>query len=278
MEEEEEREVFHEVEVERQVERPPKATPAAHKLREDVRSLIQTGVRPKNSHQFVPILQPLHKVAAAASPESWSSDLLATRDFSVTIKGSSRNGSRDYLRPINWIISSTRSQASFLVALSPYEVNELLPDIQSSRNVHLHIYTPRVRKSMKSFEKLTFYCTPPLPASWAGPSLELKSQLNLVAGQLYLSDHSAYRKLCEFLGLYTDEDRSKEGVFIQSDGFIKRQPQPSKSPFKESPVPFLKDLISLRQKGMGWMPTHMWQIFHGRLLTENDFDDSSFPK
>ncbi|KAG8733066.1 hypothetical protein FRC10_000455, partial [Ceratobasidium sp. 414] len=49
MDEEQEREVSHEVERERQIERPPKSQPAAHSVHEDVRRFIQTGSIPTNS-------------------------------------------------------------------------------------------------------------------------------------------------------------------------------------------------------------------------------------
>ena len=68
----------------------------------------------------------------------------------------------EYLRPVNWVISSTRNM-SILVVLSPYEVDALFPDFRRSTAVHLHIYTPHVMEAMKPFDHLEFYSVSPLP-------------------------------------------------------------------------------------------------------------------
>jgi hypothetical protein len=80
-----------------------------------------------------------------------------------------------------------------------------------------------------------------------------------LAGQLYPPDYQEYLQLCEFLGIYTKELRSVGDISIQLDGFIKpehRENAPrSGCPFTESPVGFLKELIGLRRKGMGFTST-----------------------
>ncbi|KAG1750324.1 uncharacterized protein EDB91DRAFT_1234945 [Suillus paluster] len=66
MDEEQEREIVHEVERERQVERPPRVEPAAHELHAHVLQFVQTGQIPAGSSAFIP--------------------------------------EDDYLRPVNWVI------------------------------------------------------------------------------------------------------------------------------------------------------------------------------
>jgi hypothetical protein len=199
----------------------------------------------------------------------WSPNLIATRDFSTTIVGPVHSSSGDYLRPVNWIISSGRD----LVAISPYEVNELLPLIRQNKKVHLHQYTPRVNHVMKSFDDLrSLHCIPPLPRHWVPPSLDLRDHLNLWAGQLYLPDYDTYIRLCNFLGLYTQAGKD---VPIQIDGFIRpehrRENLDPLCPFSESPIPFLKDLVGMRQKGMSYLGTDLGKILYAKLLTVNDF-------
>ncbi|KAG9090216.1 hypothetical protein FRC06_001164, partial [Ceratobasidium sp. 370] len=76
MDEEQEREVSHEVERERQIERPPKLQPAAHIVHEDVRCFVRTGFVPANPTGIVP-LRSTSQVPAG----TWSSKLCASGDF-----------------------------------------------------------------------------------------------------------------------------------------------------------------------------------------------------
>jgi len=271
MDEEQEREVTHEIERERQIERPPKVTPAVPTVHEHVFTLVRTGRIPTGSSQFVSPFGTLNETPASA----WSKRLLATLDFSTTIRGCDTGITSDYLCPVNWILSS--AQEGGLIILSPHEVNALLPDIRRSTQVNLHQYSPKVTQAMHSFENLKFYCIPPLPQSWTPPSAEVSNQLNLWAGQLYLQDYDTALQLCNFLGLYSESCGAVDDVEKQIDGFIKPRDRGtlpvSQSPFTTSPVPFLKNLIGVRRKGMGFSTTHLGGLLHARSLTRKDFDE-----
>ena len=270
MEEEQEREVIHEIERERQVERPPKAKPAVHHIHERVREFIRTG-------KIQGIMSPFFQIhIAAKNPSAWSRNLLLTQDFQTTIQDAVGNHG-DYLRPVNWIVSSAVSGKTVLVVVSPHEANELLPDIRCSQFVRLHQYAPRVTKTMKSFDDLTFYCVPPLPTTWKAPSAKLVRQLNLFAGQLYLLDYNEYQQLCTFLGLYSRKQQAGDNAQIQSDGFVKPMHRHGTlahlqvCQFQRSPLRTLKNLIGHRRKGMNYASTHIGKVLHARLLTMEDF-------
>ncbi|KZT27616.1 hypothetical protein NEOLEDRAFT_1060414 [Neolentinus lepideus HHB14362 ss-1] len=276
-EEEQEREVSHEMEREWQVERPAKVKPASHRLHPDVLHFVRTGKVVSGSNALSKAFSSINEASSHLS--LWSRQLLATTDFHTTTTGKSAGRpSGDYLRPVHWIVSNkcVESETRVLVIMSPYEVNELLPEIRKSSNVHLHVYTPRVTQTMRSCDDLRLYCIPPLPVSWQLPEPIIIAQLNLVAGQLYLNDYDAYQLLCDFLGLCTREVRDVGGVSIQSDGFIKPEDRPGNfyriCPFKESPLTYLKALISFRRKGMTWLPTDLGKMFHGRFLSQKDFE------
>ena len=150
-----------------------------------------------------------------------------------------------YLRPVNWVVLSTRN-TSILVVLSPYEVDALLPDFRRSTAVRLHIYTPHVTEAMKPFDHLEFYLVSPLPMlQWTPLPRIIQSQLSLWAGQLYLGDYETYLELCAFLGIYMVP--GTEGV--QSDGFVKAIHRKGAlieaCAFSESPVLALKELVGL---------------------------------
>jgi hypothetical protein len=205
MEEEQEREVSHEVEQEIQLQRPPRVPPAAHHLHKAVRRFVKRGIIPSNSDIFFPLMTPLRSGADTLSPQNpWSRQLLATRDFMTTTKeGKEGSVLNDYLRPVNWIISGVFSDGRMtLVVMSPYEVNTLLQDIRKSEYVRLHMYAPRITQATKTFDDLTFYCVPPLSPSGSTLvplSLDVRCQLNIWAGQLYLDRYETYLRLCLLL-------------------------------------------------------------------------------
>ncbi|KAG0693315.1 hypothetical protein DFH29DRAFT_1007407 [Suillus ampliporus] len=64
MDEEQEREVVHEVKRERQVQRPPKVKPAPHVLHADIRYFIETGQIPAGSSVFTQVLTSLVNTTA----------------------------------------------------------------------------------------------------------------------------------------------------------------------------------------------------------------------
>jgi hypothetical protein len=277
LDEEQEREVVQEIEREREVERPPPVQAAPHSIDEDVRYFIRTGSIPDGSHVFTTVFNTLATTSAAFTGyQPWSQNLFASRDFTTTILTEEKTDS--YTRPVNWILSSTTRSAQVLVIVSPFEVNVLLPDIRASKRVHLHAYTPRVTKMMKSCDNLRLYITPSIPARWM-PDDTLIRQLNVFAGQLYFPRKLAYVKLCRFLGIYTADLEDQGNFEIQSDGFIRpeHRPRAADSPdtFQQSPIPMLKALFGIRRKGMGYLPTHIGKLLNARGLTVEDFQETA---
>ncbi|KAF9235916.1 hypothetical protein BU15DRAFT_64461 [Melanogaster broomeanus] len=259
MDEEQEREVLHEIERERQVERPPKAPSATHHLHHDVETFVQLGLIPQGSTAFLNIFESLVNTSAAFTElNCWTKSVFATADFCSIVQLKPGEKADDFLRAVNWVISSDVVQPPILVVVSPYEVDELLPQIRSSKTVHLHIYTPRVVKSMPPCDDLDLHSIPPVSALWT-PPWPLVDQLNVFAGQLYLRDYTTYIELCRFLCLYTRDLEADGDVEIQraDDGFIKPENRPPE----------------LNMKGMPYAPTHMGKILDAQQLTEDDFHD-----
>uniref|UniRef100_A0A0W0G780 ubiquitinyl hydrolase 1 n=1 Tax=Moniliophthora roreri TaxID=221103 RepID=A0A0W0G780_MONRR len=271
VDEEQEREVNHEIEQETEIERPPKVERAKHHTSPGLEEFVSTGILPGNGQGevfrrgFIPMYASLDGVVKRApsnGQDVWSPGLLVTTDFATTIshKDVVERGNAEYLRPVTWILTSRRyKKNNVLVVISPYEANRLLPEIRDSDNVNLHV-----------------------SSNHEVPPANIISQLNLFAGQLYLDSYEVYEKLCNFLGLQTgdlpimDTTDDTEPYPVQSDGFIRPGAFRTRCGlegcrFVESPVPFLQELIGLRRKGTGYLPTHLGKMVHGRLLTENDF-------
>ncbi|KAG1837163.1 hypothetical protein DFJ58DRAFT_863227 [Suillus subalutaceus] len=272
MDEEQEREVIHEVERERQVERPPKVKPAAQSVHVDVRQFVESGQIVADSPAFIQVLSSLVDTTAEFDErDQWAHNILVTRDFARTvgtIPGIQEVD--DYLRPVNWIVSSDVGHPT-LVVMSPNEVDVLLPDIRTSKVVHLCIYTPRIIQTMQACDNLRLYCVPSAPR--LTPSEPLICQLNLFAAQLYFSNYNTYLQTCSFLGLNAP-DLGGEDLVVDSDGFIEMHNRPSARAscmFERSQLPPLKKLFGMRRKGMGYLPTHLGKMLNGRILTEKDF-------
>jgi hypothetical protein len=273
MDEEQEREVLHEVEKERRVERPSRVEPATHILHPDVRRFVNTGRIPKGSPAFIQALSSLVNTTAIFHEHNqWAQTILVTHDFNRTVGTLSLlQHANDYLRPVNWVISS--NVGHLLVVLSPNEANTLLPAIRRSNAVHLCIYTPRTTKTMQTCDNLRLYCVPSTPK--LAPLEPLICQLNLFAGQLYFSSYEKYLHACGFLGLNAP-DLGDQDLIADSDGFIREENRPSaraSCSFQSSQLPPLKELFGMRRKGMGYLPTHLGKMFNGRILTEEDFLD-----
>jgi hypothetical protein len=282
LDEEQEREVVQDNEQEREVERPPQLPAEKHHIDEDVRYFIRTGCIPNGSRVFTAIFDTLATTSAASSSsQPWTRDVFASRDFTTTVQVGLPDKADSYIRPVNWILSSSASGKPVLVIVSPFEVNHLLSHIRGSKEVHLHVYTPQVIKMMKSCDDLRLYSIPSLPALWM-PNEVLVRQLNIFAGQLYLPHSSAYVELCLFLGIYI-ADLKGQGVFeVQSDGFIRPKDRPAAADypqnFEESPISILKALFSIRRKGLGYLPTHIGKLLNARRLTTGDFEEADWIK
>jgi hypothetical protein len=276
VDEEQEREVSHEMEVERFPERPRPIQAANHNLHQHVRQFVRSGELIRHSPAFVSlphILQSIPLWDEYIGIKVFSNRLLATRDFAVTVQQNSEfdTGVVEFLKPPRWLLSWTKDHngrlpAPLLLILSQYEVNELLPSIRASKFVQLHLYAPRVTPSMPIFDNLSFLGVSPQQID---PMLIL--QLNLFAGQLYPTNYADYVRICEFLGV------DVEGKLrSQSDGFVlprNRSGQLRGSPFTRSPMPFLKDLFGLRRKGQTYDKSPMGKLLSGRILKEDAFVD-----
>lgn len=248
MHEEHEREVAHEVQQEIQIERPPGATPLDRSVDPSLPEFVRTGrltklmefslaydrIIPSTSRE---LMAPLHP---------WM-HLRVTRDFTRTVQQPNSEYHDSYLRPVNWLLTSKQEvEPKSLLLISQFEANELLREIQSPKSgVLLHIYEPRVTKSMGSVD----FGIEPAPLSmeeWQCLSSGLRRELNLFAGQLYFNTYDDYKNSYRDLGprLNVDVDET---------------------------LSFVRAWIALRRKGQDFNGTHLGQMVDGRSLTEEAF-------
>ncbi|KAH9056899.1 hypothetical protein EDB87DRAFT_1833454 [Lactarius vividus] len=263
-EQEQEREVNHEVEVEGHAEYPSVVFPAEHIVCGEIRYFVSTGVLAKPSAYIIPLFTPTGIDKALDSTAGWTPSPLATTDFAITTTDSSITELTDYLRPVNWILSSGSGKESVAIVISPHEANELLPSIRKSGKVRLHVYAPRVTTSMRSFSDLTFYTVPESPEKWT-VAAHLRTELDLFAGQLYFDSVQEYRRLCALLALHIVHPGAK---YIEVDGFVSPAYRTGRrSPLTTSAIATFKTLTALRRKGMGFGGTDLGRVLDARPLS-----------
>ena len=269
MAEEQEREVNHEVEqdIPAGMWRPPRVEPAQHVIHPDILEFVQTGKVPEPSTHISPLLAPLNMVKALDSTAEWSPSPLATTDFMTTTLSSDSMGLTEYLRQVNWILSSGSGGKSAVVVISPHEANTLLPIIRESKTVRLHIYATRVTYSMRSFSDLTFYSVPDSQTErWSAPA-HVQTLLNIFSGQLYFDSREEYERVCGLLALSIAHPGAK---YSEVDGFVPPMYRTGRSsPFTRSRISILKTLIGLRRKGKGYHLTHLGQVLNGKPLSDD---------
>ena len=281
MREEQEREVSQEKEEQRQIERPPPAVASRHTLHEDVRTLVSTGSIPSTVTGIIPACECLLKTTlkpfAGRLGTTAFHHISVTEDFARTIGDrSSTNDLDDFLRPVQWVLSSRKQPQ--LVLLSPFEANALVDQIRRSPVVTLHVYSPRTSRNMRSFEDLQSFMLPPRDPAPVIPS-NIVNELNLFAGQLYFASRLAYEETCEMLGLYLKDAPDNVNLppdAIDTTRFV-RSPNARRAlgiehaQFADNPVAFLRKLTELRRKGQGFLPTHLGQVLHSREIPDEEF-------
>ena len=251
-----ERQVNREVEREREVELPPEAKPAKHSLHPDVVVFVKTGTL-RESNAFRPIFTSLEKSSAATKDARvWSPFILATTDFCETVKCIPTDGRADqYLRPVQWVLSGKKGNNRVLVAVSPFEAGRLIPDIRTSKHVHLHVYIPRTSERMEPTDDLMFYSVPAVPADWT-PPWELIDQLNVFAGQLYPRDWDAYLRLTRFLDLPKKAQEGNAGRAVWYNLLNLGSWKEFGKTHRDSLLPSVIMLLAIRRRGLPFAETH----------------------
>ncbi|KAJ6020463.1 hypothetical protein N7540_005967 [Penicillium herquei] len=280
LQEEQERELAPEIECEREVERPPAVPADQHQIHPDLRRLIRKGQLREPSSAWQPAFKALRSTSAAMhlNTDEFPADLLATTDFCRTVKPPSGSSSNldCYQRPVRWVLTfrMTDEQESIregrLIIISPYEANELIDDIRSSTYVTLEVYGPRQNRAFAPLDELKLYTVPhrvkvQIPKT-------LKIQLNLFSGHLYLANYEEYRQVCKFLGV--SSVATTPDLVVAADGFIVIGNENNRSSFSQSPLKFLRILLSqIRKDARDISRTHMGKIIEGCLLSPSDFPD-----
>ncbi|KIW18198.1 hypothetical protein PV08_02486 [Exophiala spinifera] len=275
VDEEQEREVLHEVEQEREVEKDVKIKPANPKLCRALLPLVETGNAPNLPDGLYPAFEILTYTSIADKyvRHEWPFHVIVTVDFMRTVMSAEKSSQDEYLRPVQWVL-----KAKYLkhpVIISPHEANSLLPTIRKSKKTTLFLYQARTSKAMKPFDSMSVYRVPE-SASSGGMDRETIVVLNLFAGQLYFSTFEDYQLLCGVIGLWDGQRSLPNKTEIGSDNFVspacREANEWTHCTFKKSPVQMLTMFMDMRRLGIGWGQTHVGRILTGYLLRRDEFD------
>ncbi|TVY37088.1 hypothetical protein LSUB1_G005891 [Lachnellula subtilissima] len=274
--EEQEKELQPENEREQQVEPPLPTTPYKHTLHGNIRQLVLTRELASNEG-LTEAFNVFRRTRARErlDVDDWPKNLLMSRDFEFTV-GIPDEGNQDsFLRPVNWVLSfkgSNRELKYFII--SPFEVQELLPQMRGQNRVRLHMYSPRLSLSNRSLEDLSFCAVPPVQDDWSVPAIS--TTLNLFAGQLYLRDATEYRTLCRFLGVrfqtYQDLDVSADGFISTEVRHLQDEETAAVCKFSRSPIDFLRLVTTFRRLGQTFTTSHVGKILSEDLVRAMDFE------
>jgi hypothetical protein len=279
LQEEQERELAPEIEQERQLERPKPAEPAPHSVHPDVLVYVKEG-RIKRTGGNDGFMWAFDIFNDTTPSEHFRVDnlpraLLVTWDFARTIERSKVTGVRmdSYLRAVQWVLTGRgpAREISTMVIISPHEVNKLIPEIETSKCVSHHLFSPRVNQTLQPLDHMGLY-TIPRAIDQAIPR-RLIIELILFSGQTYFSSFEQYVEVCGYLCLAheaTDGD-----MVVRPDSFIDPASHGTqRDPYtivKQSPVNFLKGVMTIRRSGETIEKTHLGRLLNGSLLDEDDF-------
>ncbi|KAJ6258064.1 hypothetical protein Dda_6977 [Drechslerella dactyloides] len=256
VQEEQEREVHQELEVEMNIERPEPAKPKEHYLHPNISSLATSGIFYKNADAFSVAFNQYKRTSARSllECEAWTPNLYATADFMETIKLEPSSNMDNYLRPKVQILQFALLRTKGSQGYAHFRVSRFL------------FHTKLGPGSSIQQAKLRY------------PYSSQCLALNAFAGQLFFQDEEYYLEFCKHLGIYYGEiaDNLERNI----DGWISQKTrhalnfegeEGSISKFSGSPLPFLTEIAKMRRKGQGFSLTHLGSVLNAQVLRTNDF-------
>ena len=264
---EQEREVAFEVESVREVQKPTRFEPLKFPgLHPDLVRFLETGYLLPDSEGYKPAFLAMAKTALGQRRKIRSDvmkmPLFASKELTRTVKVKPGRPNDNFIRPVNWILLSTRTDAAIMI--NPEEAEAAIPIIRNllKPDTHLLLYAAPVVKKMMHFNDLTYYALPTMPAEWRAPK-RLRIELGLFSGRLHF-DFEEYEDITRFLGLGSkgettgdvEETRPRIDSLEHSSGL-----------FAADPLLFVQEWLSIRRKGQDFTHTPMGAICRGKLLT-----------
>lgn len=233
LDEEQEKELEHELEEQRQVERPPPALasiPIYDSLLENIvtngatslgfRSMVNSKGLMSLDASFTD--KPMYKAHKNETP--WSENLFVTNDFVRVVED---QYSEEFLRPIWWIAHVThRTGDDVFILLSSFEVDKLLPFFRKSTRSALLSYRPRLSQGHSNLlHDLQLQVSGMDANSDNKIGLDDEVQIAMYAGAMYFTSEAEQNAYCGFLGLIpqprpVDLEIAYDEGYISPNGYV----------------------------------------------------------
>ncbi|KAK6855591.1 hypothetical protein PG995_007742 [Apiospora arundinis] len=287
---EQERETEYEIELVRQVKRPPPYSPYKFPgLHRDLGIFARTGRIPGGSDWFVPMYHALSRTGIGRKyrvrRDHVGFPLYLSGEFEKTVKVIVESYSDQFMRPVQWVLYSPSPETAIMV--TPEEAEELIPVLMGTEApTYLLTYATPVTRRMACFNSLKFFSVPPLPDTWEAPP-ELVVELGLFAGRLYF-DWNEYPTVCRVLGIdegmvtkeefdfSTEQETASAGSSNETsipvvDGpaevtSTSRNGHQEPSGFTSKPFTFTREWLSVRRRGQDIAYSPMGFIASGKPL------------
>jgi len=249
-----EREVELEVEIVRDIERPPEALYETPNIHADIISFVRSGQISANSSAIMEVPKLLMRLSIGqwSATGSWDSHLQVTADFATTVELQSPVD--DYANMVSWVLTSSSSAAQKIwLVISAFEANALLDHIRRSKFVCLHVYAPNLQRlRLCAADSMLFFN---ISGSDTSPVIndKLRRELAIFAGRLYLDSYSEYMELLDHIN-------KRDNASNQASSDRHR-------PFRD----VIRILLKIRRKGEEISLTHMGKLLEDQRLLERDF-------
>ena len=265
LDEEQQRELEHELESERQLTRPLSAIPYSPTLHKDIKRLCDKHENELKLDQLPKVFRPLPYAFVSTTflnscePDSWQKNVWVSTEFQrvVEITGESLNS---FLRPPRWIVVYRNKHIIFV---SAFEANWLIGKLQSNElsTTTLRLLLPRTKRAQAILVNTPTLTIPPSvkpPSGTVAYSIPLEClvQLFVFNGTLYFESGEEQRAYCQCLSLCPKprtkkEEEAFEKGWIAADGFVNNPEhclhlQINQARFTSNPLSFVKALIENR--------------------------------
>lgn len=236
LDEEQEKELEHELEEQRENNRPPPAVPMKPRIvTNSWRNLIRNGAddiafqQLKQNGELIPLSHALYNTQlwekARIELDSWGENIFVSKDFVSVVHGEKQDS---FLRPVWWVCKLC-TVPDVLILISPYECNALLPQFQNSRNAILIMYSPRLAPTQSSLlNKKGLRITAESNTTMEIVNPLNEAQLALFAGSMYFQTNQEQLTYSNFMGIIPrprtkeQDDYFNKGL-ISSSGFVEQK-------------------------------------------------------